>query len=131
MSQPTVVILGLVPRTQGAASAGRDGKSDMSECSYYVYILASQIRGTLYIGVTNSLLFRVAQHRDGKGGAFTRKYCKTRLVWFEEHGDVGEAIGREKSLKKYLRDWKINLIERDNPNWEDLFPALEAKFGAG
>jgi putative endonuclease len=101
----------------------------MAECTYYVYILASQIRGTLYIGVTNSLLFRVAQHSSGKGGAFTRKYRVTKLVWFEEHGDITEAIAREKSLKKYLRDWKINLIERDNPHWEDLFPALEAKFG--
>jgi hypothetical protein len=51
------------------------------------------------------------------------------LVWFEEHGDITEAIAREKSLKKYLRDWTVNLIERDNPHWDDLFPALAAKYG--
>jgi putative endonuclease len=101
----------------------------MAECSYYVYMLASQFQGTLYVGVTNSLLFRVAQHRAGEGGVFTRRYKVTRLVWFEEFADVNDAIHREKSLKRYLRDWKTNLIERDNPNWDDLFPALEAKFG--
>ena len=74
----------------------------MAECAYYVYILASAVRGTLYIGVTNSLLFRVAQHRAGKGGAFSRKYKVTRLVWFEEHGE--------------------------NPHWDDLFLVLEAIF---
>ena len=101
----------------------------MAECTYYVYILASQLRGTLYIGVTNSQLFRIAQHREGKGGVFTRRYKVTRLVWFEEHGDVNEAIQREKTLKHWVRDWKINLIERDNPNWDDLFPTLEVKYG--
>jgi putative endonuclease len=101
----------------------------MAECTYYVYILASQLRGTLYIGVTNSLLFRVAQHRAGEGGVFTRRYKVTQLVWFEEHGDINEAIQREKALKHWVRDWKMNLIERDNPTWEDLYPALEAKYG--
>ena len=102
---------------------------DMADGTYYVYILARQLRGTLYIGVTNSLLFRVAQHRAGKGGVFTRRYKVKRLVWFEEYGDVDDAIQREKSLKRYLRDWKTNLIERDNPRWDDLFPELEAKYG--
>ena len=101
----------------------------MAECTYYVYILASQLQGTLYIGVTNSQLFRIAQHREGKGGVFTRRYKVTRLVWFEEHGDVNEAIQREKTLKHWVRDWKTNLIERDNPNWDDLFPTLEVKYG--
>jgi putative endonuclease len=95
----------------------------MAECTYYVYILASQLRGTIYIGVTNSLLFRVAQHRAGKGSVFTRRYKVTQLVWFEEFVDVDAAIQREKSLKRYLRDWKTN------PHWEDLYPALVAKYG--
>jgi putative endonuclease len=101
----------------------------VAECTFYVYILASQVRGTLYIGVTNSLLFRVALHRAGEGGAFTRKYHVKRLVWFEEYEQAEEAIAREKSLKRYLRDWKINLIERDNPHWQDLYPSLAAKYG--
>ena len=101
----------------------------MPDGTFYVYMLASQERGTLYVGVTNSLLFRVGQHRAGKGGVFTRRYKVTRLVWFEEHDAIDEAIQREKSLKRYLRDWKSNLIERDNPHWEDLFPALAAKYG--
>jgi putative endonuclease len=105
---PLGVILGLVPWTQGAAH---------------------DVRGTLYIGVTNSLLFRIAQHRAGKGGVFTRKYAVTRLLWFEEHGDISDAIQREKSLKRYQRDWKFNLVERDNPHRDDLHPALQAKFG--
>ena len=101
----------------------------MTDGSYYVYILSSQVRGTLYIGVTNSLLFRIGQHRAGEGGVFTRRYKVTRLVWYEEHDRIDDAIQREKSLKRYLRDWKTNLIERDNPHWDDLFPALAAKFG--
>jgi putative endonuclease len=101
----------------------------MAECSYYVYMMASQFQGTRYVGVTNSLLFRAARHRAGEGGVVTKRYKVTRLVWFEEFADVEEAIQREKSLKRYLRDWKTNLIERDNPHWDDLFPALEAKFG--
>ncbi len=103
----------------------------MADCTYYVYILASQPRGTLYIGVTNSLLFRVEQHRDGAGGVFTRRYKVNQLVSFEAHGSIEEAIQREKSLKRYLRDWKINLIERDNPHWQDLFPAIEKRFSSG
>ena len=105
------------------------GACAMTDNTYYVYILASQLRGTLYIGVTNSLLFRVAQHRLGKGGVFTRQYKVQRLVWFEEHSDIANAIQREKTLKHYVRDWKANLIERDNPHWNDLFPELEAKYG--
>jgi putative endonuclease len=90
--------------------------------SYWTYILASKSRGTLYIGVTNGLIFRVEQHRAGKGSAFTRKYGVHMLVWFEEFADVRQAIQREKTLKHYVRDWKINLIERTNPHWVDLYP---------
>jgi putative endonuclease len=92
--------------------------------SYWVYILASKPRGTLYIGVTNGIIFRVEQHRAGKGSAFTRKYKVHRLVWYQEYGDVREAIQREKTMKEWPRAWKINLIERTNPHWEDLYPSL-------
>ena len=94
--------------------------------NYFVYILASKPRGTLYIGVTNNLLDRVEAHRNGQGSQFTSKYRIGILVYFEEHSDVQIAIQREKSLKRYKRDWKTNLIERDNPHWLDLYPALRA-----
>jgi putative endonuclease len=92
--------------------------------SYWTYILASKPRGTLYIGATNGLPTRVGQHRAGIGSDFTRRYRVHRLVWFEEFGDIRDAIQREKNLKRYNRDWKINLIERTNPHWIDLFPSL-------
>jgi putative endonuclease len=92
--------------------------------SYWTYILASRPRGTLYVGVTNGLPTRVEQHRIGIGSAFTRKYCVHMLVWYEEFADVEEAIQREKTIKHYVRAWKINLIERTNPHWIDLYPSL-------
>ena len=101
----------------------------MSDCNYYVYMLASGPRGTIYIGVTNSLLFRAEQHRAGKGSVFTRRYKVHQLVWYELHDSIEDAIQREKSLKFYPRAWKINLIERDNPHWIDQFPILEKQHG--
>ena len=92
--------------------------------SYWVYILASKPRGTLYIGVTNGLIFRLEQHRAGKGGSFTRKYKVHQLVWFQEFADVRQAIQREKTMKEWPRTWKVNLIERENPTWDDLFDAM-------
>jgi putative endonuclease len=89
-----------------------------------VYIMASHRHGTLYVGVTSDLPSRVAQHKDGTFGGFTRRYGVKRLVWYEPHDFINVAIQREKSLKKYKRDWKINLIEQDNPGWDDLFPSL-------
>ena len=94
---------------------------------YWVYILASRPRGTLYIGVTNNILGRVELHRAGKGSGFTSKYAVTMLVLFEEFEDIEEAIEREKSLKRYLRSWKINLIEASNPQWVDLYPGLASR----
>ncbi|CFX36320.1 Excinuclease ABC, C subunit domain protein [Candidatus Filomicrobium marinum] len=91
---------------------------------FWVYILASSPRGTLYIGMTNGLVRRVEEHRDGTGSVFTRRYAIHRLVWFEELPNVQQAIQREKTLKEWPRDWKLNLIERDNPNWIDLYPSL-------
>ena len=89
-----------------------------------VYMMANKPYGTLYIGVTADLMTRVHQHREGSRQSFTATHGLKRLVWFEPHGLIVEAIGREKSLKKYRRDWKINLIERENPDWRDLYPAL-------
>jgi putative endonuclease len=92
--------------------------------SYWTYILASKPRGTLYIGVTNGLIHRIDQHRAGTGSVFTRRYRVHTLVWFEEFARARDAIQREKMLKRYDREWKINLIERSNPHWEDLYPTL-------
>ncbi len=87
-----------------------------------VYMMASRKHGTIYVGVTSELLQRAHQHREGLIDGFTKRYGVRRLVWFEPHDSIVEAIQREKSLKKYRREWKINLIERDNPQWDDLFP---------
>jgi putative endonuclease len=87
-------------------------------------MLASRRHGTIYIGVTSDLISRVVQHREGLKGGFTDRYDVKRLVWIEGHESILPAIQREKSLKKYPRQWKINLIERENPNWDDLFPSL-------
>ena len=88
--------------------------------SYYVYILASRKHGTLYVGVTNDLRARLELHRSGKGSEFVRKYGVTRLVYIEEYSSPEEAIRREKQLKNWRRDWKIRLIEENNPDWSDL-----------
>lgn len=91
---------------------------------YYVYILASGLGGTLYVGVTNDLLGRVSLHKDGLGSRFTATYCVNRLVYYEVHEEIEQAIRREKQLKRWRRAWKIRLIEELNPNWDDLFPKL-------
>jgi putative endonuclease len=94
--------------------------------SYFVYILASRRHGTLYVGVTNDLARRVFEHREGLIKGFTYKYDVKRLVYFELHDDILEAIRREKLIKRWRRDWKIELVERDNPDWRDLYPNLTA-----
>ena len=94
--------------------------------TYWVCILASRPHGTLYIGVTNNLLARIAAHRDGIGSKFTSRYGVTKLVHYETFADIDEAIQREKTLKHWVRQWKINLIERDNPQWIDHYAALLA-----
>jgi putative endonuclease len=91
---------------------------------YYVYILASRRHGTLYIGVTNSLPKRLEQHRNGAGSSFVKAYGVHRLVYVESYDRAEEAITREKQLKRWKRDWKIELIERDNPEWRDLSDLL-------
>jgi len=87
---------------------------------YYVYIMASKRNGTLYIGVTNNLARRVDEHRLGMVSGFTKRYGVHRLVYYEQHRDVKEAIAREKQMKKWRRAWKMNLIEDVNPDWRDL-----------
>jgi putative endonuclease len=85
----------------------------------YVYILASRRNGTLYVGVTSDLMARVHQHRTGMTGGFTARHNIKRLVHFEAADTMEAAISREKQLKAWHRDWKVALIERDNPFWED------------
>ncbi|MCR6656469.1 MAG: GIY-YIG nuclease family protein [Opitutus sp.] len=96
----------------------------MSQKQFWVYILASRIGGTLYIGVTSRLMERVWEHREGVVEGFTRRYGVHRLVWYEEHATAEYAIRREKQLKEWHRAWKIRLIEETNPNWDDLYPGL-------
>ena len=91
------------------------------ERSYAVYILASKRNGTLYTGVTGDLAHRLFQHRNGNGGAFTRKYGVTQLVHVELFSEVHDAIAREKAIKKWRRAWKLELIEKDNPSWRDRY----------
>ena len=88
--------------------------------SYYVYILASQPNGTLYIGVTNDLERRLYEHKNKLVKGFTAEYGADKLVYYEETNDVSAAIQREKQLKKWNRKWKIELIEKDNLQWRDL-----------
>ncbi len=96
----------------------------MGARSFYIYILASRIGGTLYIGITNDLIRRVAEHRLKSVESFTKRYEVDRLVYFEQFDDAENAIKREKLLKKWKRAWKIRLIEELNPNWDDLYPGM-------
>jgi len=92
--------------------------------TYYVYILASRGNGTLYIGVTNDLIRRVQEHRDGLISGFTKKYHVHMLVWYADCSDVTVTIQREKQMKAWKRAWKIRLIEETNPDWKDLYEEL-------
>jgi putative endonuclease len=93
----------------------------MNSGQYYVYMLASQRNGTLYVGVTSNLIQRVCEHKNNLVGGFTQKYDVHRLVYFETTDDINSAIRREKQIKKWNRNWKIELIEKDNPDWKDLY----------
>ena len=88
---------------------------------YWVYILASKKNGTLYTGFSGVLVKRIGEHKDDLIEGFTKRYGVHRLVWFEEHGDVSVAIAREKQIKGWNRAWKIRLIEKENPDWTDLY----------
>jgi len=89
--------------------------------TYYVYIMASHRNGTLYLGVTNDLIRRVYEHKHNLVDGFTKKYNVHQLVYYEETYDVVSAIQREKYIKKWNRKWKLELIEKVNPNWDDLY----------
>ncbi len=91
---------------------------------YFVYILASQRHGTLYVGVTNNLVRRIHEHREKLIEGFTAQYNVTRLVWFDQTDSVEEAITHEKKLKRWRREWKMALIEKTNPAWDDLYDRI-------
>ena len=93
---------------------------------FYVYLLSSKPYGTLYVGVTSDLAGRVWQHKTKALGGFTARHGVDRLVWFEPHQMAETAIQREKQIKEWKRDWKNNLIERDDPHWIDLYASLSA-----
>lgn len=86
-----------------------------------VYILASGRNGTLYVGVTSDLIGRTWQHREHIVDGFTKRYAVTRLMWYEMHGTMETAILREKQIKKWKREWKVQLIDESNPSWRDLW----------
>lgn len=92
--------------------------------NYWVYILTNKPKGTLYIGVTGGLDDRMGRHINKEGSAFTAKYNLKILVYYEEYQYVQDAIAREKQLKNWHRQWKINLIEKENPNWDNLWKSL-------
>jgi len=98
----------------------------LDERHYYVYILAGRVGGALYIGVTNDLVRRVFEHKSKLIESFTEKHDVVELVYFEQFDDPENAIKREKRLKKWNRDCKIRLIEKHNPNWDDLYPGIAA-----
>ena len=93
----------------------------------YVYIMTNRQRGTLYVGVTANIAERARAHKAGLGSRFAAKYRLTRLVYVEEHDDIARAIAREKAIKKWRREWKLQLIERQNPKWRDLSGDIDWK----
>jgi putative endonuclease len=92
--------------------------------TYFVYLLASRKDGTLYLGVTRDLVRRVYEHKTKAASGFTSRYDVRRLVWFEIYDDPSSTIAREKQLKKWQRAWKIELIEKENPDWRDLYEEI-------
>jgi len=90
----------------------------------YVYILASEPYGTLYVGVTSDLVKRIWEHKNGFVEGFTKRYGVKQLVWYEEHGSIISAIEREKRIKRWHRDWKVNLIQAMNPQLDDLYEKI-------
>lgn len=92
--------------------------------NFYVYILSSKRNGTLYIGVTSDLIKRIYEHKNNLVEGFTKKYNVHQLVWYEIHGSPESAISREKQIKKWKREWKLKLIEKENPHWNDLYKSI-------
>ena len=91
----------------------------------WVYIMTNKRRGVLYIGVCADIVARVAQHRDGTGSAFCKRYNLKRLVYVEPYPTIDEAIRREKAMKEWQRAWKVRLIDEANPNWDDLWEVIQ------
>jgi len=91
---------------------------------FYVYLTASKKHGTLHLGVTNDLVRRIYQHKSKAVPGFTSRHNVVRLVWYEVYDDPTNAIAREKDIKKWRRDWKIRLIEEENPDWQDLYSSI-------
>jgi len=91
---------------------------------YYIYIMSNRKNGVLYIGVTNNLIRRVFEHREHQAKGFTDKYNLTRIVYYEVASDITSAITREKQLKAWRRQWKIDLINKANPDWSDLYGGI-------
>jgi putative endonuclease len=96
----------------------------MSEKAFCVYIMASGRNGTLYVGVSSDLVKRVWQHRNDEADGFTKQYHVHTLVWFEQHESAESAITREKQIKEWKRKWKLELIEKQNPTWRDLYDEI-------
>ena len=92
--------------------------------TYYVYILANKPRGTLYVGVTNNLVRRVFEHKSKLINGFTERYDVNSLVWYEPSESIESAIAYEKKLKRWRREWKIEMIEKQNPEWRDLYQKI-------
>jgi putative endonuclease len=99
--------------------------------TFFVYMLASRKNGTLYVGVTSNLVGRLWQHRNHVVRGFSDRYGVTRLVWWEMHDGAETAIRREKQIKKWRRAWKVQLLSAENPEWDDLAPALFSRWGGG
>jgi putative endonuclease len=91
---------------------------------YYVYLITNERYGTLYVGVTNDLVRRIHEHKEGVVAGFAKQHGLTQLVWYEAHQDVLAAITREKVIKRWRRDWKTNLIQESNPEWRDLYSEI-------
>jgi putative endonuclease len=105
------------------AQSGIQGLDQMDK-QPCVYLMASKKNGTLYVGITSDLIKRISQHKSGSLGGFTKRYAVNRLVWYELHGTMESAITREKRIKNWRRAWKLNLIEKDNPKWQDLYEEI-------
>ncbi|MBN4085502.1 GIY-YIG nuclease family protein [Flavobacteriaceae bacterium AH-315-B10] len=99
--------------------------------NYWVYIITNKLKGVLYIGVTGGIDDRMERHVEGKENSFASKYKLTQLVYFEEFQYIDDAIAREKQLKNWHRQWKINLIEKDNPDWKNLWKPLDPETSSG
>jgi len=108
----------------GPVKPGHDGLGERMRPYPAVYMMSNRRHGTLYVGVTGDLARRAWEHREGVYPGFAQTYGLKRLVWYEPHDLASEAICREKALKRYRRDWKIDLIEAVNPDWDDLYPGL-------